>query len=240
MLLGLNIGNTNVAFGLFEGMTLTASGRVPHADVPFLVERIGERSVRRILAGSVAPGLNDRIAAQLASAYGLPVEFAGVDVPYGINIEYEPAAALGADRALNAIAAFARVKGAAIVVDAGTAITVDLVTQRGAFAGGTISPGPALMARALRTGTQLLPEVDVREAPALPPRNTADAIRGGVYWGMVGMVEEIVRRLREVAGAKTPVLVTGGAGEVLAREMKEHPVYHPHLTLEGLAALAAR
>lgn len=240
MLLGLNVGNTNVAFGVFEGMTFAASGSVPHADLPFLAERIGARQIRRILAGSVAPSLNDRIAAQMASAFGLPVEFAGVDIPFGIDIEYEPPTALGADRALNAIAAFARVKGAAVVIDAGTATTVDLVTQRGAFAGGAITPGPALMARALHAGTELLPDVAVREAPPLPPRNTADAIRGGVYWGTVGMAEEIVRRLREVAGAKTPLLVTGGAGEMLAREMKERPPYYPHLTLEGLAVIAGR
>lgn len=240
MLLGLNVGNTNVAFGVFDGMTLTASGRVPHADLPLLAERIGERRFRRILAGSVAPSLNDRISAQMASAYGSPVAFAGIDVPLGIETEYTPPASLGVDRALGAIAAFARVKSAVIVADAGTAITVNLVTHRGTFAGGTITAGPTIMARALHADTELLPQVELGGAPPMPPRNTADAIRAGIYWGTVGMVEEIVRRLREVAGSGTPLLVTGGAGEMLAREMKERPPYHPHLVLEGLAILGSR
>ncbi len=240
MLLALNLGNTNIAFALFQGTELLAAGRLSHADLPFLAERIGPRALRRILAASVAPALDDRVSAHLAAAYALPVEWAGRDLPHAIEIEYDVPQQLGADRALSALAAHHRVRGPVIIADVGTALTVDLVNRRGAFAGGTIAPGPALMARALHQSTQLLPEVTDLAPPPVPPRNTRDAIRGGIYWGTLGLVREIVARLRAHAGADVPLLVTGGGGEFLSRELPDHPPYLPHLTLEGLALLAAR
>lgn len=240
MILAINAGNTNVAYGLFEGTTLRRMGRVPRTGYQTLPQKIGPERFARVLLASVVPGMNAQLVSALAAAYSLPVEIVGVDIPWGIEILCDEPAKVGADRILNAIAAYARVRDACIVVDAGTAITVNAVSRSGAFMGGAIAPGPAIMAHSLAARTELLPDVAPGTPAAAIGRNTADAIRSGVYYGCAGLVSELVARMRRETGQALPLLITGGAGEFLSAELSEHPPYLPALTLEGLAIIAAR
>jgi type III pantothenate kinase len=147
---------------------------------------------------------------------------------------------VGADRLLNAIAAYARTRKATIVVDVGTTITVDLVSERGNFCGGAIAPGPSTMMAALHEHTELLPAVTFDRPSSPLGRNTAAAMRSGAYWGTVGLVERLVSEMAREATGGPPVIFTGGAAEFVAREMKTKIELIPALTLEGLAILAAK
>ncbi len=241
MLLTINLGNTNASFALFDGRKRVRSGRVSLRDLHLLPNEIGDALVRRIAMASVAPSREDQIVALLATHYSLPVLLAGRDLPYGIDIQADDPSSVGADRVLNAIAAYARVKSACIVADAGTAVTVDLVSERGSFCGGAIAPGPDMMLQAMHRQTELLPEVSF--APATDPigHDTASAMRSGAYWGAIGLVERLASEIAAAHGRRNvPLLVTGGRGEFLAKALKRQAEYVPELTHEGMAIIAQR
>lgn len=240
MLLTVNVGNSMVSFGVFEGLELRRSGSLPRREMSLLAERVGPVKLARIVAGSVAPSTNDQLSTVLAMSYGLPVHFAGTDLPWRIEIQCDEPGKVGADRLLNAIAGFARTGRETVIADVGTAVTVDLVSRSGAFRGGTIAPGPATMARALSQNTELLPDVPPGRPDSPIGRNTQDAIRSGVFWGTVGLVETLIARVKEQAASDTPVLLTGGAAVAVLSELHQ-PIQHiPALTLEGLARIALR
>ena len=152
---------------------------------------------------------------------------------------------VGIDRLINAMAAnrLRRSGCAAVVVDAGTAITVDAVSRDGAFLGGAILPGPATSARALHQYTDLLPLVDPwqrRAAPAPLGTDTASAIESGLFWGTLGAIRELIAQLQEAAGAPANVILTGGAAAALAERLGPPARYVPHLTLAGIALAAGQ
>ena len=240
MFLTVNIGNTNISFGVFDGDRIANHGRVPIKEAPSLTTHIGDARFNRIGVASVAPSLTDRVIAMLAIHYNSPVLLTGRDLPYGMETQYDDPATLGADRLLNAIAAFARTNAATIVADVGTAITVDLVSERGTFCGGTIAPGPDTMLRSLYDRTELLPDVDLQEAPSPVGHSTEEAARSGVFWGTVGMVERLVQKITAERSEPARVLVTGGNGEWVARELSVTAEFVPALTLEGIAILLSR
>jgi len=240
MFLTVNIGNTNISFGVFDGGQIANHGRVPIKEAQLLTTHIGDARFNRIGMASVAPSLTDRMITMLAMHYNSPVLLTGRDLPYGIETQYDDPATIGADRLLNAIAAFARTNSTTIVADVGTAVTVDLVSNRGTFCGGTIAPGPGTMLRSLHDRTELLPDVDLEEAPSPVGHSTADAIQSGVFWGTVGMVESLVSRITAERSDPARVLVTGGSGEWVAREMSGDVEFAPTLTLEGIAILLSK
>ena len=240
MFLTVNIGNTNISFGVFDGDRIANHGRVPVKEAHSLTTHIGEARFNRIGVASVAPSLTDRVVAMLAMHYNSPVLLTGRDLHYGIETQYDDPATIGADRMLSAIAAFARTNATTIVADIGTAITVDLVSERGTFNGGAIAPGPGAMLRSLHDRTELLPDVGLQEAPSHVGHSTAEAIRSGVFWGTVGMVEGLVRKLAADRSEPPRVIVTGGNGDWVAREMSGDVEFVPTLTLEGIAILLSR
>ena len=239
MLLTVNIGNTNISFGLFDGTDLRRHEAVPVAQLESLAGIIGDLRLNRIALASVAPSLTDQVIPMLAMRYNAPVLLAGRDLQIEIETQCDDPGAIGVDRLLNAIAAFARTGSATIVADAGTAITVDLVSAHGTFCGGAIAPGPGLMLRSLHEHTEQLPEIAFQ--PPLSPigRNTADAMRSGAYWGTVGTVETLVNRIAAEHTGSLPVIITGGNGKYIAAEMGAPAEFVPALTLEGLAVLVA-
>ncbi len=246
MLLTVSLGNTNVSFGLFEdapstplrASRLLRHGRLPVADLPLLADRIGEQPIRRVALASVAPEMTDRAISLLSGSYQTEVLVAGRDLPYGIEIQCDEPEKVGADRLLNAIAAYARTRTATLVADIGTAITVNAVSARGAFCGGAIAPGPALMLRALHEHTALLPAVAYEKPASVLGRNTAAAMRSGAHWGAVALVESLLARMAEELSPRAPIILTGGDAESIARDLKIKFELRPALTLEGLAILA--
>ena len=237
MLLAVNVGNSNVSFGIFDGMEMLRQGRVPFQDRQRLPDRIGAERFTQIALASVAPSKSDCVIPILSQAYSRPVLVAGRDLPYGIEIECDDPQKVGTDRLLNAVAAYAHTKSTTIAVDVGTAITVDLVSARGSFCGGAIAPGPGTMLRSLTKEAELLPDVSLERPRSPLGRNTVDAMRAGVYWGTIGVVEALVSGLAAKHSGTVPVLVTGGDGEWVTREISTPAEFVPALTLEGLAIL---
>jgi type III pantothenate kinase len=248
MLLTVSLGNTNVSFGLFEGAPSTPlgagrllrQGRLPAAELALLADRIGQQPIRRVALASVAPAMTDQAISLLSGSFQTTVLVAGRDLPYGIEIQCDEPEQVGADRLLNTVAAYARTRKATIVADIGTAITVNAVSARGAFCGGAIAPGPALMLRALHEHTALLPAVAYEKPASVLGRNTVAAMRSGAHWGAVALVESLVARMAEELSPRAPIILTGGDAETIARDLKIKFELRPALTLEGLAILATR
>jgi len=237
MILCVDMGNTFTHFAAFDGLDLVEQDRVPTAEAGRLPPLASDRRYTRVAVGSVAPSRTHALLASLEHATGQAALVAGVSLPIPIRNLARPPERVGVDRLFNALAAWRRVRGQAVVVSIGTAITVDLLTAAGAFGGGAIAPGPDLLMRAM-TRAELLPAVEF----ALPARaaglNTDEAMRSGAWWGVVGAVERLVAQVRQESSGPARVLATGGWAAALAPHIASVDEVVPTLTLEGLAIAA--
>jgi len=232
MLLTLDIGNTAVSWGVFTGARLRRNGRCrTEAEIATLLATIPPPEA--IVAATVAPRRAKRILAMVRRQTRVIPLVAGRDFSIPIKNLTRFPERVGHDRLLAALAAFACTRTATIVVDAGTAITVDYVDARGRFHGGAILPGAAISARALHRETEALPLVAVQKPHHAIGRDTREAIQSGLYWGTVGAVAGLIARIKRQVGSAR-ILVTGGDGKWLALELGLTRSYIPHLTLEGL------
>jgi type III pantothenate kinase len=259
MLLAIDIGNTQVTLGVFrtdQGKPLkgvAASWRMktdPHATSDeygtkvldfFHYAGVESSRVQGVAVASVVPAL-DAVFRETAKKYfNVSALFVGPGVKTGVNILYENAAEVGADRIVNAAAAFDRVKGSCIVVDFGTATTFDCVNRRGEYMGGAIAPGPHMAAAALSEKTAKLPQFgSFRQPRSAIGRNTLDSMLSGLFYGYVGLTEEILRRLRREMGGSPRVIATGGLAGLLAPAIKAIKKVEPDLTLDGLRLIWER
>jgi len=193
---------------------------------------------------SAATGLEAAIAEIAATGHRIVRQRRITSGHVGMPVEVDEPDRVGVDRVAAAAAAAVAKQGGrpAIVVDCGTAATVDMVDGSGAFLGGAILPGPVLMARALAEGTSKLPEVqalDGDDPPAMPGRGTRDAIAAGIGWGIRGAIAELVARARATLGAPTPVVVTGGWRRAVLPAVPD-ALEAPDLVLTGIALATRR
>lgn len=246
MLLTIDIGNTNLTLGLYEGDKLGAHWRLAtdHNRMPDeyglqflgLLQNAGKtiQDIKGISLASVVPPLTGRVV-QACREY-LKQEPLVVDagVKTGIKIRYEDPKAVGADRVCDAVAVMKLYGGPACVVDFGTATTFNAITKDGEYLGGAITAGINLAAEALYTRAAKLPRIDLQVPPSVIGRNTIHAMQSGLLFGYVSMVEGMVVRFRAELGEDMKVVATGGLAEVVAKETKVINVISPWLTLEGL------
>jgi len=232
--LALSLGNTNLAIGVFEGGCLIRSERAAWTEVNRLCEGLAGLSIRAAALGSVCPSRTEQVSAAVEKACGIRPARIGEDVPVPMRVFCREPQKVGVDRLLNGLAAFERTKAAVIVVDAGTAITVDVVSTHGEFCGGAIAPGFETSARALHHATELLPEVCIRKPESAIGKDTESALCAGIYWGTIGMVQRIVQEQAAEIGETPQIICTGGGGEIIARHMEPGAEYLPNLTLEGI------
>lgn len=246
MLLTIDIGNTNLTLGLYEGSKLGAHWRLStdHNRMPdeyglqFLgvLQNAGKtiKDIQGVSVASVVPPLTGRVI-QACREY-LKQEPLVVDagVKTGIKIRYEDPKAVGADRVCDAVAVMKLYGGPACVVDFGTATTFNAVTRDGEYLGGAITAGINLAAEALYTRAAKLPRIDLQVPPSVIGRNTVHAMQSGLLFGYVSMVEGMVNRFRAELGSDMKVVATGGLAEVVAHETKVIDIIAPWLTLEGL------
>ena len=246
MLLAIDIGNTNLTLGLYEGEKRGPNWRLAtdHARMPDeyglqflgLLERAkcGEDCLTGIVLASVVPQLTGRVV-QACREY-LKQEPLVVDtgVKTGIRIRYEDPKAVGADRVADAVAVMRLYGGPACVIDFGTATTFNAVTKSGDYLGGAITAGVNLAAEALYTHAAKLPRMDLQRPPSVIGRNTVHAMQSGLLFGYVSMVEGMVARFRSELGSDMKVVATGGLAEVVAKETDVIDVIAPWLTLDGL------
>lgn len=246
MLLTLDIGNTNLTIGLYEGQQLAWHWRLAtdHARMPdeYGLQLLGllthaghsPADLDGIVLASVVPNLTGRVT-QACREY-LKSEPLVVDagVKTGIRIRYEDPRAVGADRVADAVAALHFFGGPACIIDFGTATTFNALTQEGDYLGGAITAGVNLAAEALFTRAAKLPRIDLQRPPSVIGRNTVHAMQSGLLFGYVSMVEGMVERFRAELGPEMKVIATGGLAEVVAKETKVIQHIAPWLTLDGL------
>ena len=246
MLLTIDIGNTNLTLGLYEGDKLGAHWRLStdHNRMPDeyglqflgLLQNAGKtiQDIQGISLASVVPPLTGRVV-QACREY-LKQEPLVVDagIKTGIKVRYEDPKAVGADRICDAVAVMKLYGGPACVVDFGTATTFNAITKDGEYLGGAITAGINLAAEALYTRAAKLPRIDLQVPPSVIGRNTVHAMQSGLLFGYVSMVEGMVARFRAELANDMKVVATGGLAEVVAKETKVIDIIAPWLTLEGL------
>lgn len=255
MLLAIDVGNTNVVFALFEGLTIKARWRIATdprrtADeyAVWLTQLLGiegyERaSIDQIIISTVVPRALHNLDVLANKYFGVEPLVAGQGkAAYAIDIDVDEPKSLGADRAVNAIGAHAKYPGDLIVVDFGTATTIDAVDFKGAYKGGIIAPGLNLSLDALVGNTAKLPRIAIARpaSESVIGTNTEDQMLIGIYWGYVAMMEGLIARMREQIGRPARVVATGGLAVLFHGHPGLFDEVDPDLTLDGLALLAGR
>ena len=255
MLLAADVGNTNVVFALFDGRAIKARWRI--ATDPRrtgdeyavwllrLLELEGHKreDITRIIIGSVVPRSIHNLTVLSQKYFGIEPLIAGQDVAqWGITIDVDEPRSLGADRALNTIAAHEKYEGDLIVIDFGTATTIDAVDFTGAYKGGIIAPGINLSLDALVGNTAKLPRIAIRKPDndSVIGRNTEDQMLIGVFWGYVALIEGLVSRMKSEIGRPAKVVATGGLALLFDEITDLFDAVDSDLTLTGLAILAER
>ena len=246
MLLAIDIGNTNLTIGLYDGQTLVWHWRLAtdHNRMPDeyglqllgLLQHAGRniRDLTGISLSSVVPPLTGRVT-QACREYLKQVPLVvDTGVKTGIRIRYEDPKAVGADRVCDAAAVMHYYGGPACVIDFGTATTFNALTREGDYLGGSITAGINLAAEALYTHAAKLPRIELQRPPNVIGRNTIHAMQSGLLFGYVSMVEGMVERFRKELGPEMKVVATGGLAEVVARETPVIQHIAPWLTLDGL------
>jgi len=252
MLLAIDIGNTNVVWGVFENQTLKAHWRLTTdtsktADEYGLLFQnllraagIGPDRVTGLILSSVVPPLTPIFERVAETCFHHRLLVVSPDLDTGLRLCYTNPHELGSDRLVNAAAAYARYKTALIIVDFGTATTFCAVSQTGEYLGGAIAPGLGISAEALFSRTAQLPRVDLVRPKAVIGRDTVSSIQAGLIIGHAGLVDEVVGRMRAEMGQTAMVIATGGLASLVAPESRTIQEVRPFLTLEGLELLYRR
>ena len=250
MLLAIDVGNTNIVLGVFDGRDLVQSWRLQSlrertadelgllVDGLFAHSRIERLQVRGVILGSVVPPLTPTVIAMAQRYFGVHTLIVDPSASTGMPILYENPWEVGADRIVNSVAAYEKfgrdAKAPLIVVDFGTATTFDAVSARGEYLGGAICPGVQISADALFQRAARLPRIDVRKPETIVGRTTVGAMESGLFYGYVGMVEGLVRRMTDELGGHAVCVATGGLADVIAPETPLIQHVDADLTLHGL------
>jgi type III pantothenate kinase len=255
MLLAIDAGNTNVVFALLEGREIRARWRIAtdprrtadeyavwlHQLLTLEGHALGD--VDAVIIGTVVPRALHNLRVLASKYFGVEPLVAGAKgAEYGIELDVVEPQTVGADRALNAIAAHATHKGDLIVIDFGTATTFDVVDFSGAYKGGIIAPGINLSLDALVSAAAKLPRIAI-EAPegrSFVGRTTEDQMHIGIFWGYVAMMEGLVERLKGEIGRPAKVIATGGLAILFNDHTRIFDMIEPDLTIQGLALLYKR
>jgi type III pantothenate kinase len=250
MLLAIDVGNTNIVLGVFEEERLVESWRLATLrertsdEIGIWVAQLFEHRsidvgrVDGIVMGSVVPPLTGTFMTMAQRYFGMTPLNVDSSVDTGMPILYKHPAEVGADRILNGVAGY-RLYGhdldsPLIIVDFGTATTFDAISKKGEYLGGVICPGLQISADALFQRAARLPRVDVKKPCEVIGRTTVGAIESGLYYGYVGLVDGVVRRMREDLGGRAACIATGGLAGVIAPEVEAIEHVDPDLTLQGL------
>jgi len=260
MLFVLDVGNTNTVLGVFEPKPaeagqprkLIAHWRVTTNKAQtvdeygvlfrnlFAMNNLEVRGVQGIVISSVVPPLDSTLREVCERYFQLKPLFIEPGVKTGMPVQYDNPAEVGADRIVNGVAAFEKLGGPCIVVDFGTATTFDVVSARGEYLGGVITPGIGISADALFERTARLPRVDIRKPPSVIATNTVNSLQAGLYYGYIGLIDGILERLMTELGGDVKVVATGGLASLMGSGSKYIREVDDLLTLEGLRIIYER
>ena len=256
MLLAIDVGNTNIVVGVFDGVRLLASWRLltlrerTADEVGLMViglfghDRLDVNRIDAVVMASVVPPLTPIMRSMVKRYFNRDPLIVDPAANAGMPILYERPAEVGADRIANAIAAYEkygrRLGLPLVVADLGTATTFDAVTVKGEYLGGVICPGPQIAADALFQRAARLPRVDVRKPASVIGRTTVGAIESGLFYGYLGMVEGIMARMTGELGGRVTGIATGGLAPLVVPETRVFEAMEPDITLEGLRLIWER
>ena len=252
MLLVIDVGNTNTALGVYEGARLVTHWRLTtarartvdeygvHARNLFALAGLDFKAIDAVAVASVVPPLNFTLKRMAEVYFGHTPLFIDHTTDTGMPILYEPPSDVGADRIVDAVAAVARYGAPCIVVDFGTATTFDAINADAQYLGGVITPGITISSDALFERAARLPRVEIRRPASVIGASTVGSIQSGLFYGYVGLVDGILRRMREELGAQTRVVATGGLAPLIASGSELIETVDDTLTLEGLRLIYER
>jgi type III pantothenate kinase len=249
MLLAIDIGNTNVVLGVFEGGKLRENWRVgTNAQITpdeyamtfkdlFNFSGMEFKQITGVIISTVVPPLLPVMIEMSRKYFHIEPMVVTYLLKTGITIRYDNPKEVGADRIVNAAAAYNMFGGPIIIVDFGTATTFCAVTREGEYLGGAISPGMKISAEALFQRASKLPRVELTKPPQVIGMDTISAMQAGIIYGYAGLVDGIVERMKKELSPSSKVVATGGLAELVSPETKTIQEIRPHLTLEGLSLL---
>ena len=252
MLLALDIGNTTVGIGFFKDETLVKDWRVRSDREKtsdeysiILLSLLGQAGlspadISQVIISSVVPPLTPIFQSLSQSLFGVRPVVVGPGLKTGMPILYENPLEVGADRIVAAVAAFDKFSGPCIVVDFGTATTFDAVSAKGEYLGGAIAPGILISAEALASRTAKLPRIEIVPPRKAIGRTTVASMQAGIYFGYVGLVNNIIAEVRKELGPEAKVVATGGFAAEIAPAIPAIDSVEPQLVLQGLRILFHR
>jgi len=235
MFLAIDVGNTNIVFGVFDGEDLIQKERVGTRENVSLDLILHDPKF--VLVSSVVPDVEEGIRAACVERWGIaPVFVSAGNV--GIAVTTSVPEKVGADRLVNAVGVAHLYQAPAIVIDFGTATTFDVIRADGAYTGGVIAPGVKLSLKALEEAAAQLPTIEIEKPPSVIGTNTVSSMQSGLYYGYIGLVEKIVAEITaEMGGEKPFVLATGGLASFFAEDCAVIDAVDGDLTLKGLQIL---
>jgi type III pantothenate kinase len=252
MLLVVDAGNTNIVFAVHDGedwvgtWRLATSAQRTSDEYGVWLEALLMRSgldphrVSGAVIGTVVPAALYHLRKLCREWFNVEPLVANTQLDWGFDIKIDNPDEVGADRLLNALAAHTRYGGPLVVVDFGTATTFDVIDHAGAYLGGAISPGINLSIEALHQAAARLPRIGIGRPSSVIGRSTIPAMRSGIYWGYIGLIEGLLDRIEAEYGVKLKAIATGGLAPLFAEGTARFAAIDPDLTLDGLRLLSLR
>lgn len=247
MLLVIDVGNTNITLGVFKKEELLGTFRMttklPRTSDEYgimlkeLVERQGilSKDIHAVIIASVVPDIMHSLGSAMIKYFGIKPIIVSAGIKTGIRIVTENPKQVGADRIVDAVAAYTLYGGPVIVIDFGTATTYDIVGPKATFEGAVIAPGIRTSAQAMWGQAAMLPAIEIKKPDTILAKETVSSMQAGIVFGQIGQVEYIVDRIRRESGyTDAKVVASGGLGNIIAKETEIIDVYDPQLTLKGL------
>lgn len=247
MLLTIDVGNSNITFGIFDGKALITTFRMTTKQLRTsdefgvgildMLERnkISRKDVENVITASVVPNVMHSLNNAVIKYFDITPIIVGPGVRTGIRVVTENPRQIGADRIVDAAGAYSLYGGPVLVLDFGTATTYDLVDKGGAFVAGVTAPGIRISAKALWQDAANLPEIEISKPASILAQETISSMQAGLVYGQIGQTEYIVRKMIEESGyGSVKVVATGGLGRIIASETDCIDIYDPNLTLSGL------
>ena len=250
MLLVFDVGNTNIVLGLYDGDKMiyhwraatnelkTADEYVASLGMMFQLDGVTFDMVTDIIISSVVPPVNPTLEYLCRRYFHVEPMMVGPGMKTGLNILYDNPRELGADRIVNAVAGITLYGGPLIIIDLGTATTFCAIDEKKRYLGGAVTPGIGISMEALFQRASKLPRIELTPVSSVICKNTVSAMQSGIYYGAIGQVDGIVRRMKKEMGYKEiKVIATGGLADLIASQSETIDVIDPLLTLKGLYIL---
>jgi len=250
MLLAIDVGNTNITFAAFSGKSLVKEWRIATSasrtaeeygvwlSQAMAIDKLKTADIKNVIIGTVVPGALFNLVGLCKRYFQCtPLVIGEPNVDLGMIPQIDNPKEAGADRLVDAVAAHSKYGGPLIVLDFGTATTLDVVDENGNYAGGIIAPGVNLSLDALHAAAAKLPRIAVNKPAHVIGKNTVECMQSGIYWGYISMVEGLIKRMKDEFGSDMKTVATGGLASLFAKGTDAIDFIDKDLTLSGLVEI---